>query len=118
MDFEPPRQGGRAGRREGLVQGGDRMRVEIVHYKNHFHRVQILLLQQPSDFPRPVLPRPALLRVGLPPAAQRLGEQEDTGRPVPYVFAVLVLDPAVFRSQASPQAGEKLQGFSSMHTTG
>ena len=77
MDLEALRQGERQFGGEGVVERSDAVGVEVVHHQHDGLGVGIVHGQQPLNLVGPVDLGALGLGVGVPPAAERFGPDED-----------------------------------------
>ena len=75
--------------REGLVERGRRVGVELVHDQHDPLGVGVVDVDQLLDAVRPVEPGALVADAHLPPAAQRLADQEEVDHPAPHVLRVV-----------------------------
>ena len=76
------------GRLEHFVEGALGVRVQVVAHQDDLLALGVAALQQAGHLHCPVRLRAPGPRRRLPPARQRLGEQEDRGRARPFVIVV------------------------------
>lgn len=71
-----------------FLEGPHRVGVEVVAYEDHFLAVGVAALKQASQLLSPVDLGSALAHGHFTPPGQRFGEQENAGRPCPFIFIV------------------------------
>jgi hypothetical protein len=84
------------------------VRVEIVEHQRHSLAVGITRVQEVGDLDRPVLLGPSLAGGRLPEARERLGEHEDAGGAVAFVFVIDSLSVLLRRGDRHPGLLEQL----------
>lgn len=78
--------------REGLVQGGNGMGIEIIHDKYNLLFVRVAGVHKVFDFPGPVSCSPVFADTYMPYASQWLNKHKYAAGTVPDIFGIGLLD--------------------------
>jgi hypothetical protein len=92
MDLEPSGEPLGLGRREGLVERGWCVGIELIHDQDDCDGVPVAAVCQILDEGRPVPAAAVLGHSRRTPAGQRLERHEDIGGAVPDILAIVALD--------------------------
>jgi hypothetical protein len=79
-------------RREGLIEGGGHMGVQIVDHQAHILGIGVAFLNEVAEAFGEVLAGASLGHRHMPPARERLDHHEQVGRALAHVFIVPPLD--------------------------
>ena len=103
------RQAARFGGREGVVERGVGMGIQVVADQSQVLRLTVArVIHQRLDLVRPVHGRASGGSVGRAPRAQRLHEQPEGAGAVPHIFVVVGGGPSRLRGLRRPHFGQPL----------
>src|SRR5690242_3781793 len=111
MDLQLFDEAARLGGREGGVQGGWCMDVEVVHHQHEALGVWVVPIHHVTHQVRPVLQGAPLGHLDMPPAAQRLADQKQVTDAVAYILVV-------FTPWPSGRSGQRLARITQHLPTG
>ena len=88
MDFEAFSQTTSLHWREGFVERGEVVRIEIIHHQPHLDRVGVALIAHGFDEPGPILPCASFGDLDVAPAGQGFDFDEQRGHAVAHIFVI------------------------------
>src|SRR5215207_3466552 len=108
VELQPPSDAACFLRREGLIQRGHPVRVQVVEHDPHPLGLRVGFIHQPLHLPRKVLHRALPRDFDMPPTALRLTKHKEVAHPLAAVLIIEALRSSGLSWQRLARLGDKL----------